>query len=123
MNDESRSERPAPPYSAGGGGFTRPIFQAASNTSRGKRDSRSHSLATGMIRSRAKRRAVSMRARCSSVGSKSIIGLPLLPRSLPFSVQLGPRGARAEDVPEDDPDHQNPRDEDEVLGPRHADLL
>src|SRR5687768_16473820 len=76
--------------------FTRPIACAASNTSRGKRASRSHSAAMGMIRSRAKRRAVSTRAFCSSLNEKSSIDSLLRSASPPFV--LFPHGARAEQV-------------------------
>ena len=71
MRLESTSLSPAPPYSAGSVGFTRPMPCASSKTALGNTESRSHAAAMGMMRSRAKRRAVSMRARCSSVGSKS----------------------------------------------------
>src|SRR5580700_11402998 len=114
MKEESTSDRPAPPYSLGSVGFTRPIFQASSNTSRGKRPSRSQAGATGMMRSLVKRRAVSMRAFCSSVSSKSIMVLlacPLLP-----SRHVGAGGSGAEDVAQNDADEQDTGDEDDVLG-------
>src|ERR1019366_1723507 len=103
MKLESTSLNPAPPYSAGRGGFTRPMECASSNTCRGNLDSRSHSAAMGMMRSRAKRRAVSMRARCSSVGSKSNIARLYRETgavskghlALAQSAQLGPRLALA----------------------------
>src|SRR5579863_6746511 len=109
MNEDSTSDRPAPPYSLGKVGFTRPIFHASSNTSRGKRPSRSQAGATGMMRSLVKRRAVSMRAFCSSVSSKSImvsLACPLLPPG-----DLGTGGSGAEDVAQNDADEQDARDE------------
>ena len=69
----SISLMPAPPYSVGSVGFTRPSFQASFRTSIGKTDSWSHFAATGAMRSRAKRLHMSTRATCSSESSKSII--------------------------------------------------
>src|SRR5580700_7025717 len=105
-NDESRSDNPGPPYSLGKVVLTRPSFQASSKSSRGNVASRSQRAAMGMMRSLAKRRAVSMRAFCSSVISKSIME-PHLPRlgrrprllahTSPPLVYLGSSGATADD--------------------------
>src|SRR4051812_46782020 len=67
----SSSPMPEPPYSAGHVGLMRPMLQASLKTSIGKRESRSHSAAIGVMRSFVKRRADSMRALCSSETEKS----------------------------------------------------
>src|SRR5580658_7087612 len=119
MNDESRSDRPGPPYSLGKVGVTRPSFQASAKSSGGNSASRSQRAAMGMMRSRAKRRAVSMRAFCSSVISKSI--MELLARSSSPLFHLCASGPAAHDEAEHDSDEENAGDEDDVLG-RHGDV-
>src|SRR6185437_6269215 len=112
----SSSPIPAPPYSAGQVVLTRPISQASLKTCMGKRDSRSASAATGMMRSFVKRRAVSTRAFCSSVRENSITVSLLHPSAL--LLELGAHGAGPQRVPCDEPDQQRERDVDEV-GRRH----
>src|SRR3954447_26874625 len=104
----SSSPMPAPPYSGGQVVLTRPISQASLKTCMGKRDSRSASAATGMMRSRVKRRAVSTSAFCSSLREKSITGSLL--HFLAFLLELGAHRPRAHGVPRDEADQERERD-------------
>src|SRR4051794_37038635 len=108
MSVFSSSPKPAPPYSVGQVGFTRPMPQPSLNTSIGKRDSRSHSAAIGVMRSFVKRRAVSISALCSSPNEKSTTSLLL--HSLALPRELGAHRPRAEDVAGDRADHERERD-------------
>src|SRR4051794_670068 len=110
----SSSPKPEPPYSAGQAVVTRPVSPAPLHTSIGKRDSRSASAAIGMMRSLVKRRAVSTRAFCSSVGEKSIT-LSLF-HSAALLLELGAHGARAHGEPRDQPDQEHERDVHEMRG-------
>src|ERR1700709_966382 len=110
----SNSPIPAPPYSAGQVGLTRPISQAALKTSIGNLESRSHSAAIGMIRSLVNRRAVSISALCSSLNEKSTT-LVLLFHALSLARELGAHRARPEDVAAAPAHHQREGDVDDVL--------
>ena len=73
---DSRIPRPPPPYSAGIPDVRNPASNAFFMTSSGKASPLSICAARGLISAAANSRAISWRAFCSSVGSKSIIEPP-----------------------------------------------
>src|SRR6478735_6253970 len=103
---------PGPPYSVGTEAFTNPSSCAATKTSFGKRLSRSHSAATGMMRSFAKRLATSIKARWSSESPK--FNMLLLLGAATHSRHLGTHRSRAERIAKGDADQEHARNEDEV---------
>src|SRR6478752_5298056 len=118
----SSSPMPGPPYSLGTEAFTRPSSCAATNTSFGKRLSRSHSAAIGMMRSLVKRLAVSIRARWSSESPK--FNMHLLLGTSTHASHFGAHRPRTESVAERDPNQEHARDENEVCrGHRETELI
>src|SRR6478609_12243859 len=105
---------PGPPYSVGTEAFTRPSSCAATKTSFGKRLSRSHSAATGMMRSLVKRLAMSIKARWSSESPK--FNMHLLLGAATHSRHLGTHRPRPESVAQRDSDEEYARNENEVCG-------
>src|SRR3954465_12758487 len=112
MSAFSSSPIPGPPYSLGTEAFTRPSSCAATNTSFGKRLSRSHSAAIGMMRSFVKRLATSIKARWSSESPK--FNMHLLLGAATHSRHLGAHRPRAERIAKGDPDQEHARNEYEV---------
>src|SRR6478736_4287560 len=113
---------PGPPYSVGTEALTSPSSCAATNTSFGKRLSRSHSAAIGMMRSLVKRLAVSIRARWSSESPK--FNMHLLLGAAPHAIHLGAHRPRPEGVAQRDSDEEYARNENEVcVGHRETSVI
>src|SRR6478609_917962 len=112
----SSSPMPGPPYSLETEAFTSPSSCAATNTSFGKRLSRSHSAAIGMMRSLLKRLATSIKARWSSESPK--FNMHLLLGAATHARHLGAHRARAECITERDANQEHARYENEMCS-RH----